>query len=61
MIPERRAKKPMSIGIGILCFLALMLLAVRAKRHEQLTASTVLGLCAYAALAWGIIAEWLLK
>jgi hypothetical protein len=51
----------MSIGIGILCFVALMLLAVRAKRHERLTASAVLGLCAYGALAWGIIAEWLLK
>jgi len=49
---------PLSVGIGVLDFAALMLLALAVKREGRLTMSAALGLCAYGALAWGIIG-WL--
>ena len=46
---------PLPLGLAILDFAALMILAYMAKRDDHLTVSVVCDLSAYGCLAWGVI------
>jgi hypothetical protein len=46
---------PLLLGIGILDFCGLMLVAYVAKRDDHTTVSAICGLAAYASLVWGIV------
>jgi hypothetical protein len=46
---------PISLGIGVLNFAALLHLALAAKKDSQWDISAACGLGAYGCLAWGIL------